>query len=914
MDRGQFLPSKKNVGAQLGLGIRNSALYVASTDRSQQADTKWIFGAAKNSATNDSFLLIVTGKEKFLDNNSGTGSSRDTKVNSDWEHTGDDLLLSSTSDSESESITVYGTGSKARDELPLEGTDPLKLFRDVRLLPDSGYETRVDSPVTPLTFCPGQILSVSDALGEYGGVERGGDRNLSESASFSEKGSFNRNFKLQPQIVDPTDVCDIITGMIHTTSGLRMNSDAHQIVAYASGETQSIINFSLVDTMDANRPSKCAGEVWSYDLQSKIKNIVVPEFSPILNRAADVIAVLTENSLQVFKVKFIERSSSTLSIENLGPCKFSNLEDFAFVDIAFNPWDFNEFAVIDTKGNWTLGNIVKKGPRHFRLRLSGNKRGSIYDPEELSSWHKIAWGAEYSSLLLVSRSRLIELNFRRRLQLDVIEAKSWSSLRDFTRVDDQIAVLTTSKEIILIDLKGNDIKRLVSWKHSLDPEDVSIKAFVRTVSGAQWSCQYERLFFVFVYSGLKPGILVHVFFQNGLLFQSIGVPSLLQIDGILSGLSCLASLQTPVEFHQEAANAPQTPGFECLFREIGGSMIWRVVVHSARSHLHPTKAQNKNSVDFGGLDSPPVRNVNKDFIDLPLSLPSAGKDYDASNEESLFQQYGYDLSDGMNKHLVEWAKDLENPQEVRGPKCYSFAGLAEPISKVENMEEFGSLLEQFKIHYQDQEISFTDLTTLSSLIIQENVAELGILYNKLLQCWSFGFPDDKDTTSEVLKSIILKNTGICSVAPLPFVAKNAYNELSDSHREIINSWDDVSDETETIIPLSEISRNTHTQEDSNFPSVRASQQNLSKSRNPKKKALPPPRALQAASQPVPGRSHPSMSQQQTYSQDASNILPNTMAPAFSLISASQPVPTLSDSQTQNSQRHRKKKKRVKGFG
>ncbi|SCU84628.1 LAFA_0D11034g1_1 [Lachancea sp. 'fantastica'] len=894
MDRGVFLPFKRNVGVQLGPGIRNSALYLASTKKSPEADSKWICAAANgDDAQAKDFVLEVAEKQTFLDIESG--------INSVSEAISGDELVNSTSDSEQDSI-----GS------PVESSNSLKLFKSVRMLTDHGYEARVDSPIAPLAFCPRQVLDVPEGLNVDNALQAVANKHSADRKTATNKDGMHHGVQLLPQIMDPNDMSSFIVGSAHTTNDLRINNDPHQIIAYASGETRSMINISLVKPTNTSVPLTLVDSASSYNLHSKIKNIVIPDFSSTLNRSSDVIAVLTTVSLYVFKIRSIERSTGAMSIEKLGPYPFSVLEDFAFVDIAFNPWDFNEFAVVDAKGNWVIGNVVKKGSRNSRLRFSTNKRGSIYDPEELSSWHKIAWGADYSCLLLVSRSRLVELNLRSKLQLEVVQAKSWSSIRDFNRVNDQIAVLTTSKEIILMKLRNENIERVISWKHSLNPNDTSIRSTVRAVAGEEWLCHQDKLFFAFVYSSLRTEVLVHVFAQSGLLWQSLG-SSLLNLQGIKDGLSCLVVPQVSLNYDHEDSRRPE---LKCLVREVGGSVIWQVAVSAAEREPVASASHEKviDLSDWSGSEVTPIAKISSEVTKLDLSLPSLNDHNNAATEEAHFQQYGYDLSDGMNQYLMKWAQEMENPEEVKGIDCYSLASLAEEISSVGNMEEFGSLLEQFKGHYREHEVNFTALQTLAKLIIEDDVSDLGVFYLKLLQCWSFGFPDDGIVTSEVLKSIVLKNTGISSVSLLPVVAATAYSQLNGFHREVVDSWDETFDELESKAPLSDANTGVPLESDMSFPLVKPSQQSPPKLKRSKNRissqASQQPKSQSMILDPRTNVSHA----HPTHIAEVSSVLPLTMTPAFSLSSASQPVPTLSDSQARNSQKQKRKKKRLQGFG
>ncbi|SCV00627.1 LANO_0F07822g1_1 [Lachancea nothofagi CBS 11611] len=909
MERAQFLPFKKNTGVQLGLGIRNPAIYVATADKQRQTNNlKWVFGEVDSFEEHKHLVLTAGPKQKFLDSENDGTHDRDM-TNAELE--GDDILLTSTSDSDVDDYSSCEVNSELRSMAPLDSPNTLKIFRDVKLMTDHSYEIKVGSSIAPHNYLPGQILSTVESSNTESASKKLGDQKLGQSFFASSTYGKSRTSLSQFQIFDPTNITNLTMGPIHTTTDLRMNKDAQHIVAFASGETGSILSIGVVDKTRASTTLEFVGDISRYNLHSEIKNIVVPGFSTALNRASDILAVITANSLTVFKVKSIECSGGCSSIERLDPLGFSAFEDFAFVDIAFNPWDFNEFAIIDTKGNWSSGDIVKKGQRFSRLRLSMNKRGTVYDPEELSSWRRLEWGAQYFCLLAISRSKLIELNLKNRSQLEIIQANSWSSLRDFKRVSDQFAVLTTSKEIILMNFKNSDIERVVSWKHSLDPQDVTIRSEVRAVSGVEWGSRCDELFFIFVFSSLRPQILLHVFSRTDSMFQSVGKSSLLEVEGFRSGIDHVVIPQTLIVSNGNMGNDPSEakPGFFSLVRECGSSTIWKILLSAGDvPSSHTNLDQEKHTAS--DMDSMMIASVPHRYVTLNSQLPKSVVDHDPSKEEAAFQQYGYLLSEGMNKLLTAWAQESTNEMSTRGVESFSLDELAHTVGYVESLEEFGSLLRQFQDHYKEQQVWFTELSTISSSLIRENVADLGLLYTRLLQCWNFGLPDDEHAVREMLKTVILKNTGICSLSQLSLANESVYEELSNEDRELLDVWDDADIDTKVVEPSPlELKSDLHTQHFQIPPFVKSSQNSPPKLRRPKDKRAS--RISQVASQPTLSTTN-SVNSQVSAVANPTNVLPDTMTPAFSLTSASQPVPTLS--QSLSSQRLKKKKKRLGGFG
>ncbi|SCU93675.1 LADA_0G04346g1_1 [Lachancea dasiensis] len=894
MERAQLLPNKKGVGVQLGFGIRNSGLYISTAERQQGERGRWIHGGVDDFEASRDVKLHMTSKERFID------CSYDSVSNlADSTGSSEDALIDSVSDSDGENHTIYESALGVQNMSALKESGQIKLFKNVQLMTESSYDTKVINPTTPSTYVPGAVIKNLETP-----VSKGG---------FDVTSTVLRGSPLPSLIVDPTSFNTFNMGPIHTTTALRMNRDANHIVAFASGETLSLLNVGLLDDRAGlQNPDN----IVKFDLNSKIKNIVFPRFSAILNRASDCFAVITTNSLCVFQVRSIDLVTGFMQIDKLEPLHFHALEDLCFADVSFNPWDFNEFAVVDVKGNWAMGNIVKKASRPSRLRLSGNKRGSVYDPEDISSFHQVTWGAEYFCLILISRSNLIELNLKAKTELRVIEAKSWSTLRDFKRINDQFCILTTSKEIILISFKGRDIERVISWKHCLDPADITFKSEVRHVNGTDWGSAYDELFFVFITSSNKPQVLLHVFAKSGPVFQSIGGSSILQIGNSKSGISSMIAPQ--ISWRGNSSSGVIDPkdmqGFCCFVREADSSAIWRVQLSKTDLPIASNLGNANTSIIN---DSADISNTEafENYLDLQTTLPSDMNDFGRSRQEAILQQYGYEVSEATNKLLGTWNQEGSNDGDLRNIRAYSIYDLAPDVSAVENMEELGSLLQQFQEHYQDQEIWFGEIAGISSLLVQEEITDLEVLYNKLLQCWAFGFGNDVSVTKEIVKAVILKSLGVCSPSLISQSTAKVYEQLPEKDRELIDLWEDSDvGASEESFSTSKNSIHDETSQMSSIPpSVKSSQPKSSqvKISGPRRAGESYVQRLsRAASQPVVGRPGASKSQGSA-SVDGFTTLPDAMTPAFSLTSASQPVPTLSKSVNS---RRQKKKKKLGGFG
>jgi RNA polymerase I-specific transcription initiation factor RRN6 len=83
------------------------------------------------------------------------------------------------------------------------------------------------------------------------------------------------------------------------------------------------------------------------------------------------------------------------------------------VDVTFNPWYTQQFAVVDQMGSWTTWDIEGGRKKHSTTRLIPGKRANIYDgyvpdptlkaPDNADSWHQIWWVGSVSTIFVCSR-------------------------------------------------------------------------------------------------------------------------------------------------------------------------------------------------------------------------------------------------------------------------------------------------------------------------------------------------------------------------------------------------------------------------------------------------------------------------------------------------------------------------------
>lgn len=936
MSYGQhFLPSEKKIGIQLGLGVSDSNLYVTSTDSAHSEEKPWLFSNDYKLSKVTKLGLVPNSRTFLCDSPraAGNGGFAEQELSqSELDDCSDESLDESLDEDEYYELQKTFLARNHWGDIIPEMSNSLKFFRDVDVSTDPTYETKNGTPLSPQDYVPEELISTlthQDTLhidNSYGFMSE------QLKSGIFEQQSINRDFK----IIDPTKINSFTIGGIHTTKSLRMNRDHENVIVFASGSTNSMLNIALMtpQTLDFQRnisepgdnyeevkklktlgTHKC-DEVTCIDLKSPIKCIKIPELSPSLSRCSNLIFTITENSLHVIKVDHIDTSKRIISVKQYDPLPFIAFEEFPIVDVAFNPWDITEFAIVDSKGNWCLGNIPKTLKRSTKLKLSTHKRGTIFDAEEISSWRRIVWSGTHTRLLIMDRSKMVELDFVNKWQLEVVQAKTWSCIEDYKRVNDNYGVLLTSKEIIFLRTTGEQIERVISWKHGITSEDVSIKLTTQEVKNFEGE---KDLFFVYIYSKLTTFVYVHTFSLYQDIFRSVGDSFLINVPDIKNGIDSIKLLTNSTDdwdmdgdssdifcsFYIRGLTSPR------IIRYLVGNVPGKVL-QSPGKHVHFADNLQDNKNEATSQDAHQLKRIAQY---MEGALPDILKHYDPSQDFSNFQDYGYKLSEIMNNIIESWVQTEQNNSDCENnlSVCCLY-DMTEGPGYFENVDEFNSLLQQFMEYYERHNISFTKISTASISLLKEPIDSLELFYNKLLQCWASVSSNSEILTKEIVKDIALQTTCFYRPSKISEVKAESYTSLPRGYQEIFDLWDndDALDGSEELRMLSAQNRPqmSFSQPSQIPPTIRSSQPIVKRSQKPHRR--PGLLTSQRMSQTGLKHSNTSNSADPPSSQQSSS-LPDTMTPAFSLTSSSQP-PIPMFSQSQSSQRLKKRKKRVGGFG
>ncbi|EDO18462.1 hypothetical protein Kpol_1032p56 [Vanderwaltozyma polyspora DSM 70294] len=915
-----MLPIRRPIGVQLGLGIEGPAVYSGTNEAG-----KWITGVNEKLSERSLHMKMIS-LGPLLDKR---GNSPGIKDNGNNSHN-DDEFVSDSDDSDSsrsgfedeeefehwKSILV----SKMNwDNLSPVIPENLQIFSKVDMDHNNFYDINESASLVHRDFIPGHVLETS-------GTQNG------------DLGSFlsRHRKKISTHTFDPT-----ISGLLHvikiqTVSDLRNGKDPHNFVVCVSGNSRSRLVLGVMDDdyVPLSEPDtametkartwfiKTSKNIVNIPYQTQIKKIVFPKLSDMFDRTPDMFAVITDTFIQIIKITNINSTSGNITYSLSEKLKFNEFSDFPFSDMAFNPWDMNEIAVVDIMGNWSIGKIKKSLNNSWKISLVNDMSGSIFDEEELSNWKKISWSSSYTRLVIMSRSQMIELDFMQNWQITIVEAKSWSTLRDYKRVDDKMSVLLTSKEIIFLDTnsKNDQITRKLSWKHDISLDN-TIKFSFHLIKGEE-----ETEIIIFIYSKKHPLLYVHVFSINveGLL-QASKNSRVITLPGVSNGIGDVTFIDSPnLESDQiystDTENSSwNTSWINVYVKENKTSVVHRFIL--SRSRSHELNGNNNQSETTKILNDEIEGEINQHTIPVSVEVylhkifenlfDFDSKIDDSQNIYDLFQSFGYKISNELNG-FIDKLDDRTDHRMVR--KFLKEFG--EFPNFRENIAEFESFIKQLMEHYEGEDIIFTDLKHMYKSLLHEDIDGLELLFNKLLQCWEMITDHSEVLTTKVIMSIIWTIISFCKRSHFTELDEELTNRLKEPYKEIIDTWDMDESELDEELEKADLvnnqffsqpqfSLNTETQ----IPTIRSSQV----SRNVNRGTSATTNRVSKISRSRIGTQNRLERPVSSFLSSQPSTLPDTMTPAFTLMQSN--VPTLSQSQgTQLSQRSKKKKKRVGGFG
>lgn len=701
---------------------------------------------------------------------------------------------------------------------------------------------------------------------------------------------------------------DSICSRLFKTQSLE-SSKRLNAIAYVIGEDRSHVGVSLINEGPGDKFKFIKGSNFGqniFDLHSKVKSIKFAAHPYKISPFTEYIAILTGASLHIIKAS-TQRCKDVLECHLILTIPLTYFSEFPIADITFNPWNEVQVALIDVKGNWFVYQLpYKKDGRLFELKahnlsLTMLSKGNIYDPEDVYTFKRISWSSSSERLLLVSSNKVIEVDVDERWQRHVVEAVSWSSIWEYKSIEYGLGILLTSKEVIIIDKEnGEGIKRLISWKHDLESTERNYKFSTHILE-----FQDIKLLFVSIYSKNDNMIYGHSFLLQGDNYMSVGEDTVINIVDDLSGIDTISDTHQLFDENFDIHN--ERVKINIFLQGLNDTKIRQYMLEvSNEADMTETNYNYKGKEDtelYLNLVKP-ANNV----ADIALFLfqnisynPPEG--YSEDFDDSTLEGYGYLLSKSLNK-LIKSDSDENNTQLIDD--------IGESSEYFSNLNEFSSLLQQFVEYYQEQDISFTDLRSLFSILLNESIDDMDIFNSKLLQCWELITSNAEYLTNEVVKDLVFNYFRYFKRNKYERRDQKCIESLRKPYMDVLSIWGKTDEE---LMSDHETGLNSEVDgfgRDSQpiIPMVGSSQKSKTKKRSSTRRNGS---KIYRSSQ-LPQSMNSSVSS--IHSSQISSTLPNNMTPAFTLMQRpllSQTLSSQQSSQDRHSKKPKKKKRKVGGF-
>ncbi|KAK6455082.1 RNA polymerase I transcription factor [Scheffersomyces xylosifermentans] len=501
---------------------------------------------------------------------------------------------------------------------------------------------------------------------------------------------------------------------------------------YVTGESGNILNISIVGYQRLDVTSRSDG--------STETKLLFPEFSkPFQISLSEPIKqlevatglydytpsyIIVRTNYKIYLLDCYKSSNEVnltmkadIEMRVLGEIEANEMANNEFADVTFNPFDFSQFGVVDTVGNfglWSISSTSKSGAvRRVTLENSG-ATPSAEDSTELSNWKRFEWAHDRNHILILTRTSVTEFCISPKLDSrKLITSNTWSRVQDFVRFDD-FAFLLTSKELIWFS-NSDPLKRLISWKHFLDDTDSSLKL--------QVTRRADDTFICVLYSQLYPLIFIYSFGLRGSKPYSIRDPYYFRKEETSRDLRqiTLVELTTSFFFSEndeddfvDESDLGYTVGRTFGLFEITADLSISLRCLSDLSDLSLTSS-DKETLDLSKntQDMLPARPFGRQFKYIPkkllqslsASLVASIKELpDESEQIKSIQDYAYALGEGALK-IKEEMGDRNS-----FPSYHTLLDIAKNVPLfIEDVSEFDLMIEQLSSFYISKGICMSSL-------------------------------------------------------------------------------------------------------------------------------------------------------------------------------------------------------------
>ena len=169
------------------------------------------------------------------------------------------------------------------------------------------------------------------------------------------------------------------------------------------------------------------------------------------------------------------------------------------VDVTFNPWYTQQFAVIDELGNWTTWDIEGGRKQTTTSRLIPGRRANIYDgyvpdatlkqPNNADGWHQVLWVGSVSTIVVCNRRHVVVFDVKaaatRLSSKDFLPPSNGDWILDVKRSPSNLSHLfvLTSSRLFWVEVMpagegkhgGTGFRVIISYRHFRDGNDRSMR-------------------------------------------------------------------------------------------------------------------------------------------------------------------------------------------------------------------------------------------------------------------------------------------------------------------------------------------------------------------------------------------------------------------------------------------------------
>lgn len=201
--------------------------------------------------------------------------------------------------------------------------------------------------------------------------------------------------------------------------------------------------------------------------------------------------------------------NSRLDANPVVEVKKSSTGGFMHADVTFNPWYPRQFAIVDTRGNWTVWEVTGRQRRrnatwttnivaYGSLPLLNEMLNNKYPRHD--GWASVEWIVDFSTLLVADRRSAVIFQMAGKdirsstVELGMTKSSEWVlDVQRSARDTSQFFVLTTSR-LLWFDTSTArldqetvrpPLRPRLAWCHFRDPEDITLQLSDLWVNGGR---------------------------------------------------------------------------------------------------------------------------------------------------------------------------------------------------------------------------------------------------------------------------------------------------------------------------------------------------------------------------------------------------------------------------------------------